>query len=279
MRRTLAIVLASPLILAMVGLPAAQRRPAFEVASIKKALSSDVPGGIRPIGPGGQFRAVLTVRDLIRVAYGAPLALLDSQIVEGPRWVDVDRFEIIAKTDGSLTDVPGGPPIRLLEMMRTLLADRFKLLVRKETRQLAVYDLVLDTAATNRGPRLRVADGKCLSAFSGRVSLADPSRLCGFTRMAPGGISAQGMTLDVFASGISARAEVERVVRNRTGLSETFDLDLDYTPGLGTASELAADARPTLFTAIREQLGLRLQSAVGPVDVIVIEAVERPTED
>jgi uncharacterized protein (TIGR03435 family) len=87
------------------------------------------------------------------------------------------------------------------------------------------------------------------------------------------------MTLDVFAGGISARAEVERVVRNRTGLSEKFDLDLEYTPGLGTPTDPAADAKPTLFTAIREQLGLRLRPAVGPVDVVVIERVERPSRD
>jgi uncharacterized protein (TIGR03435 family) len=87
------------------------------------------------------------------------------------------------------------------------------------------------------------------------------------------------MTLDVFAGALSQRAEVERVVRNRTALSEKFDLDLEYTPGLSAPADPAADSRPTFFTAMREQLGLRLQPAMGPVEVIVIEHVERPSED
>ena len=70
---------------------AAQGTPAFEVASIRREPSSDVPIGIRPIGPGGQFHAVMTVHDLVRVGYGAPLALLDSQVVGGPGWLKVRR--------------------------------------------------------------------------------------------------------------------------------------------------------------------------------------------
>jgi uncharacterized protein (TIGR03435 family) len=267
-------VLIGSVLLAAVG-QSAQQAPSFEVASIKKVVSPDVPAGIRPIGPGGQFRAVITVHDLVRVAYGAPLALLESQVVGGPGWINVDRFDIAAKIAGQPTDLSNGPPVHLLEMIRTLLEDRFKLRTRKETRRLPVYDLVLEKRGA-RGPRLLVTDGTCLSV---PIAQSDSRPLCGFTRFAPGQISARGMTLDVFASGISPRVEIERIVRNRTGLSEKFDLDLEYTPGLGTASEPGADAKPTLFTAIREQLGLKLQPAVGPVGVIVIEGVERPTQD
>jgi uncharacterized protein (TIGR03435 family) len=253
----------------------AQGAPAFEVASIKKVASPDVPVGIRPIGPGGQFHAVLTVRDLVRVAYSAPLARLDSQVVGGPGWVNVDRFDITAKIAGEPTDFSNGPPAHLLDMIRTLLADRFALRTRREIRRLAVYDLVLDRSAT-RGPRLRPADGTCVSIPS---SQSDSHASSGFTRFVPGQISARGMTLDILAGGLAPLAEVERVVRNRTALSEKFDLDLEYTPGLGTASDTGPDAKPTLFTAIKEQLGLRLQPAVGPVEVIVIERASRPAED
>jgi uncharacterized protein (TIGR03435 family) len=253
----------------------AQSSPAFEVASIKRELSSEVPTGIRPIGPGGQFRAVMSVHDLVRVAYGAPLALLDSQVVGGPGWIKADRFDITAKIGGQPTDFSNGPPAQLLDMVRTLLADRFMLRTRRETRRLPVYDLVLEDGAT-RGPRLQPADGTCVATPAG-PSESRPS--CGFTRAAPGRLTARGMTLDVFAGALSARAEVERVVRNRTGLLEKFDLDLEYTPGLAAPGDPAADSRPTLFTAIREQLGLRLQPATGPVEVIVIEHVERPSED
>lgn len=253
----------------------AQHTPAFEVASIKRELSSDIPTGIRPIGPGGQFRAVMNLHDLVRVAYGAPLALLDSQVVGGPGWIKADRFDITAKIAGQPTDFSNGPPAQLLDMVRTLLADRFKLKTRKETRRLPVYDLVLEKGAA-RGPRLSAADGTCVAT---PVSPSESRPSCGFTRAAPGRLTAHGMTLDVFAGALSTRAEVERVVRNRTGLSEKFDLDLEYTPGLSAPAGPAEDSRPTLFTAMREQLGLRLQPAMGPVEVIVIEHVERPSED
>jgi uncharacterized protein (TIGR03435 family) len=157
-------------------------------------------------------------------------------------------------------------------MIRTLLADRFRLRTRREIRRLPVYDLVLDKSGTSR---LRPADGTCVSTPS---SESDARSLCGFTRVVPGQISARGMTLDILAGGLAPLAEVERVVRNRTGLLGKFDVDLEYTPGLGAPGDRAADSKSTLFTAIREQLGLRLQPATGPVEVIVIEGVERPTE-
>jgi uncharacterized protein (TIGR03435 family) len=235
---------------------------AFEVASLKR-VTSDIPYGIRPVDPSGRFHAIITLHDLIRIAYGSPLALTESQIVDAPQWTKTDRFEITAKADGALShDV-------LMEMMRSLLADRFQLRVRKETRELSLYDLVLDRVGQT-GPRLRVSDGQCLSTFA--EATANLARSCGFKRFAPTAISALGMTLDDFANGISTRPEVQRVVRNRTGRSEKFDLDVEYTP------EPDAPAA-AFFTAFREQLGLRFQAATGPLDAYVIERVEPPSPD
>lgn len=90
------------------------------------------------------------------------------------------------------------------------------------------------------------------------------------------------MTLDEFASGISTRADIQRVVRNRTGLAGKFDLDLEYAPDAGVPGDpqpAPAFATTGLSTAMKEQLGLRLESAKGPVDVVVIDHVERPTPD
>jgi uncharacterized protein (TIGR03435 family) len=114
--------------------------PAFEVASIKTGVSADVPAGIRPISAGGQFHAVLTLHDLVQAAYGAPLALLPSQVVGGPAWVTIERFEIIAKANG-LANTSSGARDELLAMMRTLLTDRFALRVRQERRDLAIFNL------------------------------------------------------------------------------------------------------------------------------------------
>lgn len=207
------------------------------------------------------WRPSRKLHDLLSVAYGSPLALVESQIVNAPQWVKSDRFEITAKANGALSHET------LLGMMRALLADRFQLRVRTESRQLPVYDLILDRAG-QRGPRLRAANGQCVSNFV--EATADLTRACGFTRMTA--ISALGMRLDDFASGISTRPEVQRLVRNRTGLTETFDIDVEYTPEPDAPGA-------AFFTAFREQLGLRFQSATGPLDVYVIEHIEQPTAD
>jgi len=260
-----------------------QKPLTFEVASIKSAVPADVVSGIRPVTAGGQFRAVLTLHDLIQVAYGSPLALLSSQIVGGPSWGTGDRFEITAKADG-VVNAPAGGRELLLAMMRALLADRFRLQLHRETRQLPIFNLAVDRSDGKLGPRLRLEDGQCVSLSSPSAPAVDRSRWCGFTRVTAGAISARGMTLDDFASGIATRPDIQRVIRNRTGLNGKFDLDLEYTPaslaqGDPSVQSSRAESSADLFTAFREQLGLKLEGARGPVDVIVIDRVERPTQD
>ena len=114
---------------------------AFEVASVKRNTDVNAQRGARPPGPGGRFTAVVSVTDLVQVAFGVPNALFDAQVVGGPDWARQDLWEINAKIDGSVFAGPGGPPVRLLGMMRTLLAERFNLRLRQETRQLPVYEL------------------------------------------------------------------------------------------------------------------------------------------
>ena len=258
-------IVAAALIVSVSGaaVPAQTPDAAFEVASVKRVTEPGMIYGIRPIDPSGRFHAIITVRDLIRVAYGSPLELVEAQLVDAPAWTANDRFEIIAKATGELAHE------RFLAMMRSLLADRFQLRLRKETRQLPVYDLVLDRGG-QRGPRLRLTDGQCLA--NSKETGADPWRTCGFRRVTATSISAVGMRLDDFASGISTRREVQRVVRNRTGLDGRFDIDVEFMP-----EPDAPDA--AFFTAFREQLGLRFQPATGPLDAYVIERVEQPTPD
>jgi uncharacterized protein (TIGR03435 family) len=225
----------------------------------------------------------LTLHDLIQVAYGAPLALLATQVVGGPPWVASERFEITAKAEG-LVNAPAGGRDLLLAMMRTLLADRFQLRLHRESRQLPIFNLVLDRSDGKLGPRLRPEDAQCVSLSTPAAPTVDRSRWCGFTRVAAGAISARGMAIDDFASGISTRPDIQRVIRNRTGLSGKFDLDLEYAPSsLAQTDALVPSTRPEsgvdLFTAFREQLGLKLESASGPVDVMVIDRSEKPTLD
>lgn len=257
-----------------------RKASAFEVASVKVGVPADGPYGIRPVSAGGQFHAILTLHDLVQVAYGTPLALLPSQVVGGPAWAASERFEIVAKANG-LANAPSGGRDELQAMLRTLMADRFRLLIRRESRELAIFNLVLDRADGSLGPRIHREDGQCVVMSAAVKKAADPSRWCGFRRFAPGAVSARGMTLDEFASGISTRADIQRVVRNRTGLAGKFDLDLEYAPDAGVRGD-PQSAPPFaigLSTAMKEQLGLRLESAKGPVDVVVIDHVERPTPD
>ena len=276
MRRCLTV----GLLLVLVQLGLRGQGPAFEVASVKAGVPPDVPTGIRPVSAGGQFHAVLTLHDLIQVAYGAPLALLPSQVAGGPAWVATERFDIVAKASGLANATSGGRD-ELRAMMRTLLADRFRLRVRRESRELPIFNLVLDRADGRLGPRLHVEDGQCVSPSSTSASAADISRWCGFRRFAPGAISVRGMTLDEFASGISTHADVQRVVRNRTGLVGKFDLDVEYTPDTVAPGDPPATVASGvgLSTALKDQLGLRLESTKGPVDLLVIDRVEKPSPE
>jgi uncharacterized protein (TIGR03435 family) len=258
-------IVAAALLVAMSGsgVPAQTPDAAFDVASVKKVTEPGMIYGIRPIDPSGRFYAIITVYDLVRVAYGSAGQLVEAQIIDAPAWSKTDRFEIIAKVAGEFSNDG------FLANMRALLTERFKLRVRKETRQLPVYDLVLDRAG-QRGPRLRPGDGQCLT--DPKEAAADLRRACGFKRVTATSISALGIALDGFAHGISTRPEVQRVVRNRTGLTGTFDIDVEFMPEPDAPSA-------AFFTAFREQLGLRFQSATGPLDAYVIEGVEPPTPD
>jgi uncharacterized protein (TIGR03435 family) len=257
---------------------------AFEVATIKSRVPADIASGIRPVTAGGQFRAVLTLHDLIRVAYGAPLALSPRRLSEGPSWVTGERFEIAAKAKAEgLVDAPAGGRDLLSAMMRTLLADRFQFRFHRQSRQLPIFNLVVERPDGRLGPRLRPEDGQCVP-FSTPSAAADPTRRCGFTRVTAVAISARGMSIDDFASGIATRPEIQRVIRNRTGLYGKFDLDLEFSAASSAGNDVPpTSARPDseadLFTALREQLGLKLEGAAGPVDVLVIDRVERPTLD
>ncbi len=246
----------------------------FEVASVKRTTDPDAPLGIQPV-TGGRFKAIATVRLLIQVAYGGPDALFDAQVVGGPGWAGTDRFEINAVLDGPMAATSGGPPDRLLAMMRALLTDRFNLRLRGETRQLPVYDLVLDRADGRTGPRLTRASGSCLPISAAIGPVTDFTRYCGFKRAGPNAISGRGIAIGTLAGALAFNADVQRSVRDRTGLSGEFDLDLEYTPGSATEPQ----AGVTLFTALREQLGLSLKATTGTVGVLVVENVEPPTPD
>ena len=262
---------------ALALLVALQREPdvAFEVVSIKPDQNPAAQMGIRPV-VGNRFSAVVTLNVLIAVAYGERSTLLDSQITGAPSWAATDRYEINGTFDGPITPTPGGPPVRLMSMIKRMLADRFKLRMHQETRQMPAYDLVVANGDGRLGPRLTTPPGTCVRVSGALPPNFDFSTSCGFKRVGPMIITAKAITLDAFAGALAPRPDVQRVVRDRTGLAGEFDLELEYTP-LGASTDPQAGVG--LATALRDQLGLALRSTTGPVDVQVVDRVERPTPD
>ena len=253
----------------------AQAGPAFEVASIRRNVTANQPGsGLAGAQPGGRFIGIgVTLRRLVGDAN-------DGQRVEGgPSWVDTDRFDINARAEGARS------PAEIARMLRTLLADRFKLVVHTETREMPVYTLTR-ARADRLGPKLRQSDAKCAEEarnfFPGALGFPPP---CGDFRLGAGALTARGMSMAALARLLGGRAD--RFGVDRTGLEGVFDLELEWSsdlglrqapPGSAGAGALTADGL-SLFTAVQEQLGLRLEPGRGPVDVVVIDRAEPPTPD
>jgi uncharacterized protein (TIGR03435 family) len=265
------------------GIRAAQApdTPKFEVASVKPNKSGD---GATALGfQPGRFRAINeTLVRLIGEAYATSFPLPRHQIIGGPTWIDADRFDVDA--------VVGGNPLSEQQhlMLRALLADRFKLATHNETRELPIYNLVKVRSDGRLGEKLRRSDIDC-AALRAAGSIPPPVRsgpppcIMGFGR---GTLSAKAMTISQLAN-LGLTRLVNRPVVDRTGLDGAYDWTLEWMPNQpspsqldspGTSAQIDPD-RPSIFTALQEQLGLKLESTKGPVDVLVIDHVEPPNED
>lgn len=259
-------------------------RLTFEVASVKRS----------ELGPQSELwgyrngrmtiQAATAQRLILSAYYNAERQITERQIVAAPRWLDIDRFEILATAPGIPESSRGTFPPEILTMLRNLLEERFQLKAHLETREFPFLALVLARQDATLGPGLRRRTVPCTAS-------ADRSELFGLTtsqrrtcggRVAPGILISTGATM---ANLVTAFAQmipgIEQIVVDRTGLTGTFDVDLKWTPesaltGGGQDTAPTPSAAP-LFTAIRDQLGLRFERTKGPVDVLVIDRVEPPT--
>jgi uncharacterized protein (TIGR03435 family) len=289
-----AVVLAALVTSPRVAAQTASAPPQFEVASVKPNKSGPGPQRIG-IQPGGRFTATnIPVRDLISIAYGQPQPLANFQIIGGPGWIASDRFDISAKAEGDLPPGAAGPPTQMFLMLRSLLADRFKLVAHEETRDQPIYALRLDRTDGKLGPNLHPATVDCaaLRAASrgGPPPVPPPpgqAPPCGMM-MGPGRIMSGGMPMENLATSLSRL--VSRVVVDRTGLTGGYEATLEFTPDQsqlppGGLANLPPGVPappvdgPSLFTALKEQLGLKLDSDHAPVRVLVIDSIEPPTSD
>jgi uncharacterized protein (TIGR03435 family) len=253
--------------LSTTGLAQQAPGPAFEVASVRLHTSDD-PGTMMVVQPGGRFLAVnVPLRMVIRAAF----QLQDDQIVGAPDWIERARFDIDARAAG----VKGAPGPELLGMLQSLLADRFKLTTHRETRQLLVFALERARADGQLGPELRATACPDLA-----VDLAQ-AKPCTNISTGRGLLSIRGIPLQAFAEYLAPN--VNRVVVNRTGLDGRYDAVLRWTPDAPTVTTGPAQAppigaeRPSLVTAIQEQLGLQLTPTSAAVEVLVIDTLEHPT--
>jgi len=258
--------------------------PSFEVASVRRNLSGETAMSVR-MGDGGRFTATnMPLRQLIRYAY----ELQESELVGGSREQLAQRFDVVA-TPPRASSVP---EVRM--MVQSLLATRFNLKLRTDTRELPVYYLEVARADRRLGPQLRSSTAKCDVAAAGDFGAAnaDASRTCGYVGPAPAAslasgrsmMALRGVTIDAFARLLEG--PVRRRIINRAALAGVFDGEFDFSgelgpppPPPGNADPLDRQALPSLFTVLPEQLGLKLQAATAPVPVLVIEALEAPTLD
>jgi uncharacterized protein (TIGR03435 family) len=261
---------------------------AFEAASVKANRSGDNSTSVGP-RPGGRFDAS-----------NAPLALLITmafqlqgfQVQGAPEWTRTDRFDVVAKLDGDPPPVAPGEPDRTMLALRTLLTDRFKLVAHWETQELPIYALVVARADSKLGPNIHPAAADCASIRAGRLAAArggkadpnDQPYACGWGNSGSGRFRFGGNPLSAFAGALEN--QVGRVVIDRTGVTGNWDFELTFTPERIRQQALTGGAPPdvdpngpSIFTAVQEQLGLKLESTKGPVNVLVIDHVEQPSPD
>jgi uncharacterized protein (TIGR03435 family) len=256
---------------------------AFEVASVKPNKTGDgrVMLGLQP---GGRFNATnVPLRMLLRQAFNVQ----EFQLVGGPNWIGSDRFDVVAKApEGGEFNADAMRP-----MLRSLLIERFKLAFHNESREMPIYALMKARADGRLGPNLVPAAVDC-AAMRGRRGGGPPpappqpgqKMECGFM-MGPGRMNAGGMPMSQLAQSLSP--QVGRIVLDKTELTGNYDFEMTYAPeGFAGPPPLLNGApppvdpnAPTLFTALQEQLGLKLDSQRGPVDVVVIDSVEQPAAD
>jgi uncharacterized protein (TIGR03435 family) len=272
---------------------AAGGKMAFEVASVKRNQGADRPGSSNvPLGPadafsptGGLFSTTnYPLSVYVTFAYKLTVTQIGEMLDQLPKWNRINRYDIEARAAGN----PSKDQYRL--MMQSLLADRFKLAIHFETKQLPVLALVLDKPG-KLGPKLRQhsTDEPCPTGASLESGIV-PALAGGFPQpcgafeqlppSAPGRFTggARNVPMPVIASTFSAGLfRTFKPVVDRTGLIGDYDFVIDFSPEL---PNVEADPNgPTFLEALKDQLGLKLESAMGAVDTIVIDHIEVPSEN
>lgn len=255
---------------------------AFDVASVKENTAVSDASSISGPLPG-RFRIVnVPLRFILLYAF----QVLDNQLIDAPGWTESARYDITGTYPGTAT--PSDPDTRA--MLRTLLADRFGLVTHRDTREMPTYALVLARQDGALGPQIVRSTTDCEQWLQEkRPQIGEGSA----SPVAPGGkrpvclmlttrrfITAGTRSIPQLAAALQSLTG--RPVVDRTGLTGTFDFDLQWTSGTVGApvsTNPQPDDGPSIFVALQEQLGLRLAPGRDRFDVVVVDAVQRPTPD
>lgn len=268
--------------------------PAFEEVSVRPNTTTG-PGGRGGGGmqPGRYVATNLTLRNILRRAYAAPgssgpnggIDLLEQQVAGGPDWVASDKFDVVATTKGPTQ----GAEMRL--MIQRMLAERFKLKAHWEKREMPVYVLTMARPGTLGAGLTKTSDAECAAAKAAAAKAAgsqqmppmpsgqvqpSPLQQCGSIQFGPGTLIARGAPMEWVAQTlvtVPVITGIDRPVLDRTNLTGNYGFELKFAPA--QAVNPAPDRAP-LHLALEEQLGIKLEATRAPVDVLVIDSVERP---
>lgn len=240
----------APALVLLVSTVALAQAPQFEVASVKPSNADPRSSSGITTGHGRLTAQNVTLKRCIIGAYG----IGPQQISGGPDWLDTDRFEIVAKAAEPVDD-----DAVLMTMLQSLLAERFHLTFHRETRSMQTY--VLEVA--KNGPKLEKSPGGEAATNSSNSNQR-------------GVLEARNTSMDLFAKVLTRQMDLPVV--NRTGLDGAFNFKLQWTPenARGKPPEGTDTEGPSIFSALQEQLGLRLHAQKSPLEILVIDHAERP---
>jgi uncharacterized protein (TIGR03435 family) len=247
----------------------------FEVASIKPS-APDARGTYIRTSEGGRINITnMTLKDMITLAY----RIQPYQILGGPAWISTARYDISAKPEKAPKD--GEVPL----MLQALLKDRFQLMLQREPKDLPIYALVVARKDDKLGPNLvESKEGVCVTPDRSAPPVAG-TQYCGQQMISPKTLRATAVPI---ANIVPMLARLlGRTVVDKTGLTGKYDISAEWTldeaqlGGLSPEVKAAASdaSGPSIFTALQEQLGLKLESQKGPVEVFVVERAEKPSEN
>jgi uncharacterized protein (TIGR03435 family) len=253
----LSIRAVATILVALSTVAAISAQLSFEVATIRRSTSLHTGGSMGP-KPGRYLALNVPASIFIVAAYN----LKSYQVIGGPDWLRTDRYNLEATTGAEQFN-----RVQIQEMMRSLLEERFKLRAHRETRQLDGYALVR-VSSDRLGAAMQPSTLKCSDPKAARPQ--GSKFTCGLTHL-PGSFVAGDVAVSVIADLLTGA--VGRVVVDKTGISGGFDVELKWAP------EFEVSDLPSIFTAVQEQLGLKLVSEPVPTEVLVIDHIERPTEN